>query len=576
MPPQRSERPASNVAEFVRYQPRRACDSPPSSTRRWHFRAAPRRKADCLTPSFAWSRNVLLSSVGIVIIVIAAAIVLRTEIVASDPWDYIRASRNFPDLNWVPLGYTRHGMILPRLPLVWLFGNSQMTYNFWPILSSGVLAGLLYLLAFRFWGPVFGVAAVVLGFASPTVFINMSRGYPDIQSAAIITGAVTMALILRDRAASRRASPAWLWVALGLVLGFGFETRETTILVWPIVAVALGVRAISFRRLALVGAGIAAWAVTDIVVSGVYYGDPLAHLHVFTSQDLATTQVAGDQLAKSQLVGRNRYFYFVTILETLARSSTGRWSLFLGALAVLGLLFRGGGRFAAVWVVWAYVTIVGITGGFNPDHPSGRIDVQRYWICFLPVVGLAAAGTTAEIVRRLRSEGRIRGRRATRSRAWLTSSVAVAMALAVAVGPTAALVKYADRQPELVINGADQLSQLRTYLALNKHDDARVLTDFATARLLPIYQRGPFGGPDLWAGQVLNIATRTGKPQPGDLVVINSMHSNSCFFCRLQINDWIKRYGLIPGSWIPVWRSSHDNLVVYRVPTESPGDAQPK
>ena len=80
------------------------------------------------------------------LVVVALGLVFRTEIVTSDPWRYVFLARNFPSDDWALLGYTRYGMVLPVGPLVALFGNVQLTYYFWPLLSSGALAASLYLL----------------------------------------------------------------------------------------------------------------------------------------------------------------------------------------------------------------------------------------------------------------------------------------------------------------------------------------------------------------------------------------------------------------------------------------------
>jgi 4-amino-4-deoxy-L-arabinose transferase-like glycosyltransferase len=460
--------------------------------------------------------------------------------------------------------------------LTWLFGNATVTYYFWPILSSALLAACLYLIAYRFWGQIFGILAVVLGLSSPITFINLTRGYPDIQSTAIVTLAVVLALVIRDRLLSGHRATWWLWLSVGFLLGWGFETRETTILTWPIVAVVLWTRRVSVRGIALLAAGIAVWAVADIVIGAVAYGDPLIRLHVFTNQDLATTTIPGDLAAQQQFVGRNRLYYLGVIPAMLA-SGGGVWSLVLGALTLVGLVFRGGSRFVSLWFLLCYLTFVGITGGFFPNHPSGRIDVARYWICFLPLAGLAVAGTTAEIAARigprlLRSHPSraaswpgLAGGLHTLSAAAAQRLVNLVLAVLVAIGPVFALTGNALRNPQLIVNGADQLAQLRTFLTSNEPDNPRIMADLATARLLPIYQRGDFGGRDLWSAEVVNL-NRYPVPRSGDLVIINSLGSQSCYFCGRQSGTWYEKYGPIPDDWELVWTSDPAHLMLYRVP----------
>ena len=519
----------------------------------------------------------MLCAVAVGAVVCALSVVFRTEIVPSDPWGYVDSALRFPADSWVPLGYTRYGMILPRVPLAWLFGNAQVTYYFWPVFSSGLLGACLFLIAYRYWGSVFGVTATVVGLVNPITFINLTRGYPDLQSTALVSFAVVLALVIRDRLVAERSVSWWLWLAVGLLLGWGFETRETTILIWPIIAVVLWTRAVTVRGLALLAAGIAAWALADIVIGTLAYDDPLIRLHVFTNQDLATTTIPGDLAAKEQFVGRSRLYYLTVVPVMLAAATTGLWSLVLGALALVALAFRGGARFVSVWFLLSYLTFVGITGGFFPDHPSGRIDVTRYWICFLPLAGLAATGTAAEVAGR--AHQRLQRGRPRRAASWPGSGlhwhmlspraagrlVNLIAAALVVVGPVVALANYAVQNPQLVVNGAGQLSQLRTYLTSARFDNPRILTDFSSARLLPIYQRGAFGGADLWSGNIGNLS-RHPVPESGDLVVVNSIDTPTCYFCYRQIGLWNEEHGPIPDDWEVIWKSDPDNLTVYRVP----------
>src|SRR5678815_2671418 len=51
----------------------------------------------------------------------AVAILYRSPIVPTDPWHSVRSALAFPSANWVPLGFTRYGIILANIPPGWLF-----------------------------------------------------------------------------------------------------------------------------------------------------------------------------------------------------------------------------------------------------------------------------------------------------------------------------------------------------------------------------------------------------------------------------------------------------------------------
>ena len=82
----------------------------------------------------------------------SSRMVWRSPIVPTDPWHYVRSALEFPSDEWVPLGYTRYGIILANDPPAFLFKNAEATYYFWPLLSAAVLAASLYLVGRRLWG----------------------------------------------------------------------------------------------------------------------------------------------------------------------------------------------------------------------------------------------------------------------------------------------------------------------------------------------------------------------------------------------------------------------------------------
>ena len=510
-----------------------------------------------------WTLSDAAASSLVFAVVVLIFWVLRTSIVPTDPWNYVQAARNFPADTWVPLGYTRYGMILPLLPIVALFGNSEVTYYFWPLVGAGLLAACLYLVGVRFWGRLTGMLAVVLAFSSPIVFLNSSRGYPDVQSTGVFMLAVVLAFHARDRRKVTGTAPAVLLLAVGFLLGWAFEARETTALTWPIIALILWQGRGLLRVVGLVAGAMAVWAVADLAIGHFGYGDALVRIHAFTRQDLAAGQLPGDQAAKAELVGRERVFYLLAVPRYLATTVTlGGWTLIVGSIALVGWCFRRT-RFATLFFVAAFLGFVGITGGFFPDHPSGVIYLQRYWIPFLALAGLAAAGVVHEVARSLTTQleryplngVRIRHRGAV-----------LALALVVSIGPVLGLAGHLRGDSVLAANGATQLSQLRAYLATSTDRPIRIWSDWESVRLLPIYQRPSFGGPELWSAEFLSLNPKR-KPKPGDYVVINSPDDNSCYFCRLVLDRYKEQIGgTLPTDWQEVWATPKRNLILYRVP----------
>ena len=98
-------------------------------------------------------RKDVLAALGCAAVVLVVAVVWRSPIVPTDPYHYVRSALEFPSAGWVPLGFTRYGIILATIPPAFLFKNAQATYYFWPLLSAAVLAASLYLAGRRLSGP---------------------------------------------------------------------------------------------------------------------------------------------------------------------------------------------------------------------------------------------------------------------------------------------------------------------------------------------------------------------------------------------------------------------------------------
>src|SRR5687768_11159554 len=152
----------------------------------------------------------VLVAVLIGAVVVAVAVVWRSPIVPTDPWHYVRSALEFPSASWVPLGFTRYGIILATIPPAFVFKNAEASYYFWALLSAGLLAASLYLVGRRLWSPAAGVVAVVVLFTNTIVFFNLSRGYPDLMSMALVVTALLTALLARDRGFTGRGAVLWL------------------------------------------------------------------------------------------------------------------------------------------------------------------------------------------------------------------------------------------------------------------------------------------------------------------------------------------------------------------------------
>jgi hypothetical protein len=500
-----------------------------------------------------------LGAVLVALAVVVVGYVFRSIVVPADPWHYVRSAAEFPSDRWVALGYSRYGLILPIIPVVKAFGTAQVTYYFWPLVSAGALAACVFLLGARWWGRVAGVMAVVLLVSNRVFFYNLSRGYPDIMSMALFVVALLLALAARDRmVAGRRAWP-WL-VAVGVLLGWGFEVRETSVLAWPIVALILWRGRRTVVAAVLVALPVLAWLALDVAISAWAYGDPLLKYHVLTGLDAGAARTATGEVKNYLMVGKPRSFYFTYIPTLALERPNGLVMVVLGAAGLLALAVRHGAiRFMGLWFICVYGLTTLLGGGLDPDHPRGLLFVERYWIPFLPALALAAAGLSAWAVRWV---VRRTGRGWVLRRPWVPQLVVAAL---LCWSPVAFVVHYATTHPAFPPGGGAALEELRDELSANGFRGGRVFTDWETVRILPAYQKPFLGGDAVWPGEPRSV-TGPVKPARGDHVLLFERNSRTCPFCWNALARWVeKNPDGPPANWHPVFTSSHGVVTLYEV-----------
>ena len=515
--------------------------------------------ADRLAGEPTTRRDVLVAAV-LGALVVAAGIIWRTPVVPTDPWHYVRSALEFPSADWVPLGYTRYGIILANIPPAFVFKNSQASYYFWPLLSSAILAVVLYLIGRRFWGPVAGVVAVVVFFTNSIVFTNLSRGYPDMMSIALIFLAAYLALLARDRmVAGGRA--VWLLLAVGFLLGWAFEVRETAMFAWPFVLLILWRRGQVLRTMAVVALPVLGWAAVDIGISAFAYGDPLLKLH--TLAPFAAEKIVDPSVPVEPVVARSRLDHLLAIpQEALLRAPDGLWMVLGGCVATLAILVR---NWPLRLMSFSFISIYGLNvlagGVLLPDRPFGTLTVLRYWIQYLPSIALVIGGLTglavAWLVQRWRATG------------WAAVAVASAVAVAVCAVPAWQVATYSTTTEAFAPNGGDALEDLREHLGSIGFSTDEVWTDWETKRILPAYQRDAFGGKKVWTGTPRSITSgRTGpawEPYPGDAVLLFSARDMTCQWCRTALKPWLEEHPTVPANWHLVYRSETGNVELYQV-----------
>ncbi len=508
---------------------------------------------------------------------VGVALVYRSALVPTDPWHYVQGALDFPNGTWRPAGLSRWGFLLPIIPFARLWGDAPATYYVVPLLSTGVLAAVLYLLGTRYVARTAGALAAVFALGTPLVLVNLTRGYTDLTATTLVGLGLLLATLAADAAQrARDANRGWDWrvaallAACGFVTGWSFEVRETAVFAWPVIGWVLWQIRRPWATFAWFAPPALAWLILDVLLSAAIYDDPWLKFRILLGADISASEVSSDAI----YVGQGRWWY-VTILPRSILALSGGPALLacLVVGAIGGLMFRA--QLGRIWA-WGMLT-VGLLwaqgGALDPAHPSVRLDVARYWLSFLVPLMLAAVGTVVIVVRRTR---------------WPMRLVPLVGAGVLAVGVAVPSIGFATTYPGFAPNGGDAMAELRTHLAVDGlPHDARIWADWGTQRVLPAYQRGPFGDLRWQAARFRSLnrllrlppASEEGYPRAGDYVVIYSATDRTCWHCRRALAPVEAAFGPFPAAgWQQEFESSAGNLVLYRLgPTvvwPVPGDGQ--
>ena len=503
------------------------------------------------------SRADVLTALGIALVVVVVAFVIRSPLVPTDPWHYVQLARHFPSTNdWNSLGYTRYGIILATIPAASVFGNAEVTYYVLPLASAATLAAVLYLIGRRFWGRVAGVVAVVVFFLFTIVLYNLTRGYPDLMAMALICAAVYVALLARDRLVAGHRAIGWL-LLVGFLLGWAFEVRETAAMSWPIVLFILWLRGSILRAYSVVLLPLLAWAAADITISAIAYGDPLLKFHTLvplTASDVPTDPT----VPKPRVLEKSRLDHFLTIpMDALKTRLDGGWMVVTGIITVAVLFVRNWPlRLMSLWFISVYGLNVLAGGVLSPDRLFGDLGNVRYWTQYFAPIALVIGGLAGLVAARAVARWRLTGIRAV--------AVTTVVALVAVAVPVFNAARYVPNTPTFAINGGDAMEKLRTHLGEIDYSVGTVWTDRRTLRILPAYQRPFFGGAKVWTGKPRSL-TAKGEPRPGDAVLLYSTHDDTCSHCRIHLWPWLLEHPSVPPNWKLIYRTESSNIEMYEV-----------
>ena len=417
---------------------------------------------------------------GLVLLHLAVTVQVRPHPRWNDGIFVLDDAAAFPD---VPRHLDHHalriGNLLPVRAFLELFGYGQVAYYAWPFLCGILLVVAVFWLGTVLFGRWTAAAAGVLLIFHPVLVdtvikIGQERMtswqlLPDIPSTAFFT----LGLAVLVTAAQREGKPAgwWWFVGAGLCFGWAYLVRETVVLAFPVVLVALLLWRLPFRRWLQVAAGMLGCLALELVVNALAHGDPFVRLKVDGEHGSPVTGLTRtDALLRFPRSVEN-YPQTLAVLATVVL-------MVLGAL----LVRRRGHVLMLVWFLWVWLPLTAVSGLIDPGFIRINASLMRYWVPTLPSLCLGAAAAVAAALafvrHRLPEGSQDTGR-------VLTAAVAL-VALALWCVPMLDDIRHNPRDRAW--------NDVRAYLSANDDDIDRVVTDDRDALVLQIYSREPVGG----------------------------------------------------------------------------------
>lgn len=373
-----------------------------------------------------WWRDVLTLTVILVVFVVVF-VVLRETPRIHDPIEYFAAANRLGEIG-THHRQLRIGLLFPVALAQWVFGYSQAAYYAFPLVVGVTLIVSTFVTTRLLFGLPHAAVASVLVWANGFVLGSLHQMWPDLPATAVFACAVAVLVVMSRLAAGEHASGAavaGLALAVGLLLGWAYLIREFTVVLFPIVPVAVWLLRIPLRQLVPIGGGALAVLGFELVYNDLQHGDAIVRIReVLRARNEAPPAFVSD-LNASRARSRGSPLERVAVLPRMIKESPAG-TAFVALVALGAAAFTERRRSRLVLIVWfgAYwLTITLMSLSVDSYGRSLNTSFSRYWLPAIPPLVMLGAGGAVELVRRLVSLARA------------SRAVAVTVAVAVAVSP---------------------------------------------------------------------------------------------------------------------------------------------
>lgn len=485
-------------------------------------------------------------------VTLSAQIFFLQPPILSDQLNYFFHASNFPLMAQFPDHQVlRLGLIIPLHFLIEIFGYSEFSYYLIPILSEILLVIFTYLLGRRilhsnlaFWG------AFIIPFFP---YIIRYSGYllPDSPSAALFMLPILILFFWKDKyQTTSTLFNVLLFIALGLLLGWSYLTREFILIFFPLIFLFFLLFKIPKKYLLFIGGGFFIILLLEASFNSMIYHNALIRL--LASQPRVTVGNIQKDVVRilttfpDSLLKYSGFGFFLLIPFSLIST-------------IEALIQKKMDRlFLALWLFGVYVclTIIGLLPVLFhwEDRVLLRLNLFRYWLIIVPPLALLGIDGLVIISHKITQFLHTKKSKITMLPAYIFILITISLSLSSAYG-----------ESRFIRWGNDHYLEFREFLK-NDCISETIWLDRENFRslnkVIPMYLNN-FLGKKICQYEVKYINNRNEYIDVVNitegLIPIHTVYMNSSNF---DVPDYLTQP---PVNWLRIFESENGVLYLYRI-----------
>ena len=480
--------------------------------------------------------------------------------ILSDHIEYYFTAIKFPHLLEQPNHWSlRIGLILPVAVLYRIFGNTEIAYYCFPLVSTTILSIGIYFIGSMLFNRRVGLFSALWLIFIPSILLESGQLLPDIPATTCVVAG--FAILISFKNLHKNKDPQiierknrWFFLIAGALFGWSYLIKEYFIIFSLLIPLAFWAREIPYRNLIPVSMGIFFMFGIEAIFGLIYYDNMFVRF-------LATNprEISGYIEKNAALVIK----YFPILLSRKG----GEGTTILGGIAVIYLSIQAikkdkSSIFLLSWVllIYCFFTFLGLLPIIFSweDIVLLRLHIFRYWILILPplVIGGVAAIEyyLIKIFQKLKINNYI-------ANSLINITLVILLFFSGLRG-----ISSIYNNPNLIRNGADYYIELRNYLSENNSPDDVIWINrdskIALDRIFPMYTR-TFWGHKIWDGTIKYLNTGGQYLRDDEItfgkVIVDRLYLKSEFY---SFPDYL---AAPPESWKLVFESGNGRIAIYSI-----------